>query len=173
MRLPSRLSSSLLVVCALSACDRPPSDRVARRATPTTAAPAAPAASPLAGSQEQLADDLDAAARELTFDGGAALRQRWQGKAVRWTVTRVPALCGGATSCFVQPFANARRSETSAQGWLPRVHFAAGEYERLEATCGGAAVCSVTLEGTIEQLQVSDELPTSIVLGGVRVRGRG
>ena len=70
-----------------------------------------------AGSQDELAIALDAVAAQVDPGASAALRQRWQGKRVRWSVTRVPALCGPTEPCHVQPFASARRTETSARCW--------------------------------------------------------
>ncbi|MEZ4359921.1 MAG: hypothetical protein R3B48_07045 [Kofleriaceae bacterium] len=161
----------LLLLClSFLACDEP-----SRGASPepagdlVPAAPAAPQGVARAGSQEELADELDAVAKELDPGAAAALQRRWQGKRVRWTVTRVPALCGSAESCYVQPFATARRSETSAHGWLPRVALAPGEFARLEEVCAKRSVCSVTLEGVIDRLVVSDEEPTSVHLSLVHV----
>jgi hypothetical protein len=148
-------------------------ERAAPAAKPVTAAASAAVPEAVsdgrAGTQDQLAEELDAAAQDVEGGGNQAVQRRWQGKRVRWTVTRLAVLCGSAEACYVQPFATARRTETSAHGWMPQLGFAAGEYEKLAAGCGEAASCAVTVEGTIDRLTVSDELPTSLHLADVQV----
>jgi hypothetical protein len=130
---------------------------------------AATAGAATAGSPDQLADELDALAANVDADGGEALRRRWQGQRVRWAVTRIPALCASEASCYVRPFAPGHRAEAKPHGWLPKLTLAAGEFAKLEAGCGASVECAVTLEGTLDQLNVSDELPTSVHLADVRV----
>ena len=164
----------LALLGAASACQDRASSRFAQAgsgAAPQAPgpAPAAPAAPGLAGSQDELASALDAAAQTADPAASDEVRRRWQGQRVRWTVTRVPALCGASEACYVQPFASARRSETSAHGWLPELEFAEGQRQRLLSACAAAEVCKVTVEGEIAELRVSQELPTSVRLSKVRV----
>lgn len=144
-------------------------DAAAKPVAAAAGAAATGGAGELGGTQDQLAEELDAAAQEVDGGGNAAVRQRWQGKRVRWTVTRVAVLCSSAEACYVQPFAAARRTETSAHGWMPQLELSAGEYEKLAAGCGEAAACPVLIEGTLDRLNVSDELPTSVHLAEVHV----
>ena len=94
------------------------------------------------------------------------LQHRWQGQTVRWTVTRQRLLCQSADDCNVAAFPIERPAK---QGWMPQLHFAAGQYEALTAICGNQEQCEVTVEGTVSQIDVSPELPTSVQLSNVRL----
>lgn len=135
--------------------------------------PAPSAARRWAGSQEELARALDEAAQSVEPGANRQVRQRWQGHWVRWTVWRIPQLCGAEGACHVRPFSSARRSDTGAHGWLPEVELVASERQALLAGCGARALCQVTLEARVEELVVSDEAPTSIRLGSARVVATG
>ena len=132
------------------------------RAQPSPA-PAAAAVSVSPASQADLARDIAEAERLGTW---ADVQQRWQGRTVRWTVTRHGVLCSSADDCHVAAFPVQR---PAAQGWMPHLAFAPGQYEALAARCGGQAVCEVTIEGTLRHLDVSPELPTSVQLSNVRI----
>jgi hypothetical protein len=54
-------------------------------------------------------------------------------------------------------------------GWLPTLKLAPGQFADLEARFGGKALCELTIEGTLEKLQVSGELPTNLELTGVKI----
>lgn len=162
-------AAALAASAMIPGCQERSASRFDLAAAPAPLVAAGPGAELWAGSQDELAIALDAVAAQVDPGASAALRQRWQGKRVRWSVTRVPALCGPTEPCHVQPFASARRTETSAHGWLPELRFAAGEREKLLVGCGDQPVCEVTVEARIDQLQVSDELPTSVRLSEVRV----
>jgi hypothetical protein len=58
------------------------------------------------------------------------------------------------------------------QGWLPALSFADGQYAALEAACGTAAMCDVTIEATVEKLELSAEMPTNVRLSGVKILTR-
>lgn len=152
--------------------DRP--DQGNSSASRAVAAEPAPSPAPRwAGSQEELAAAIDQAAQSVEPGANRQVRERWLGQPVRWTVWRVPQLCGAEGTCYVQPFSNARRSDTGAHGWLPEVELTARERQALLAGCGARALCQVTLEARVDELVVSDEAPTSIRLGGARVVATG
>lgn len=140
---------------------------------PVATEPAPSAAPRWAGSQEELARALDEAAQSVEPGANRQVRQRWLGQQVRWTVWRIPQLCGAEGACYVRPFSSARREEHGAHGWLPEVELTASERQALLAGCGDRALCQVTLEARVDELVVSDEAPTSIKLGGARVVATG
>jgi hypothetical protein len=111
----------------------------------------------------QLARELDDAEQRGTWN---EVKHRWQGQTLRWTVTRQRMLCKTAEVCNVAPFAIQRPAPA---GWLPRLRFAPGQFAALEARCGNKEQCEVTIEGKLEKLQVSGELPTNLELTGVKL----
>jgi hypothetical protein len=113
--------------------------------------------------QTDLARELDDADRRGTW---SEVRARWQGQALRWTVTRHRVLCGSADACHVAAFPVQRPAQ---RGWLPGLRFAPGEYAKLETACGAAAQCQVTFEGTLGELAVSPDVPTSMRFDGVKI----
>lgn len=140
---------------------------------PVATEPVPSAAPRWAGSQEELARALDEAAQSVEPGANRQVRQRWQGHWVRWTVWRIPQLCGAEGACHVRPFSSARRSDAGAHGWLPEVELADSERQALLTGCGARALCRVTLEARVDELVVSDEAPTSIRLGSARVVATG
>jgi hypothetical protein len=94
------------------------------------------------------------------------LQHRWQGQTVRWTVTRQRMLCQSADDCNVAAFPIQRPAK---QGWMPQLRFAAGQYDALTAMCGNQEQCDAIIEGTVSQLDVSPDLPTSVQLSNVRL----
>lgn len=168
--LGAALVALALVALAPSACEGGRGERAAAPSPPPLA-PTATQAPEHAGSQDDLANALDLAADSVTAGVNEQVRRAWRGKTVRWQVTRVPALCGDADACYVQPFASARRGARSAHGWLPEVRFAAGERERMLAACASLEACAITLEATLGELVVSDEQPTSVRLDQARLVG--
>jgi len=105
--------------------------------------------------QVDLARDLDQADHHGSW---IDVRRRWQGQHLRWAVTRQRLLCLTADACWVAPFPIERPAK---HGWLPRLAFAPGEFDKL-AACGAAEQCDVTFEGTLSELVVSAEHPTSM-----------
>ena len=79
-------------------------------------------------------------------------------------MTRQRTLCQSAELCNVAPFPIQR---PATHGWLPALHFAPGEFARLDAACGTAAQCDITIRGTLRELSVSPEMPTSMKFSGV------
>lgn len=142
---------------ALAACTSP---APAPAPAPTAARPALTATSAV-----DLARELDAAEELGSWQ---AVRERWQGQVVRWTVTRQRALCRSAEACHVAAFPV---PQPARRGWLPALAFAPGEFAALEAACAGRDACEVVIEGTLARLEASGELPTSVRFTGVRVVG--
>jgi len=125
-------------------------------------APAVTIAAPL-GSQADLAKDLDKAERDGSW---ADVKRRWQGGHVTWTVTRQRPLCATAAACNVTPFPIGGGAK---YGWLPKLSFAPSQFEKLEASCGKGVRCEVTFEGTLSELSLSPDLPTSLRFSDVKV----
>lgn len=152
----STLLGSLFVVLSVTACRS--DDR--RAAPPPGAQPPPRLAS---ATQADLARELDDADQRGTW---SEVKRRWEGQVLRWTVTRQRVLCATAEACNVSAFPIRRAAPA---GWLPTLRFAPGQFAALEARCGGQDLCEVTIEGKLEKLQVSGELPTNLELTGVAV----
>lgn len=149
-----RMQSLMILVIAVGACRGGDEHGKAPR----------PARQVLASAtQADLARELDEADRRGTW---REVKQRWIGQPLHWTVTRQRALCRSATACNVAAFPVQR---PATHGWLPGIAFAPGEFEKLDTACGTAEQCEVVIDGTLAELAVSPELPTSLRLAGVRV----
>lgn len=116
-------------------------------------------------SAAELAREIEQADRRGTW---SEVKQRWQGQRMTWTVTRQRVLCQVASSCYVAAFPIQRPAQ---QGWLPKLELTAGELAKLETSCGAAEQCEVTFEGTLSDLALSAELPTSVRFADVRIVG--
>lgn len=110
-----------------------------------------------------LARELDDADQRGTWN---EVKRRWQGQVLRWTVHRQQILCASAEACNVAAFPIQRPAPA---GWLPTLKFAPGQFAALEARCSGKELCELTIEGTLEKLQVSGELPTNLEITGVKI----
>src|SRR5262245_45869182 len=148
------MRTSILVLFALAAC----TERSAPRQRDVAAHPVLTNAT-----QVDLAKELVEAERRGTW---REVRQRWQGQHLRWTVTRQRVLCSSPDACHVAPCPIQRPAQV---GWLPALDLSPTEYAKLDAGCGRAAQCELTFEGTLEELTVSGELPTSMQFTNVRV----
>jgi hypothetical protein len=150
--------TSILVLLAIAGCGRddlpPPQSRAATRPELSQATPT------------DLAREIEQAERRGTW---REVRQRWEGQTLRWTVIRHEALCRSASACNVAAFPVQRPAQ---QGWLPELTFAPGEFAKLTAVCG-ADECELQIEATLDRLELSGELPTSVHLDQVRVLGVG
>ncbi len=113
--------------------------------------------------QEDLTRDLDDADRRGTWP---EVRARWQGQRLHWTVTRQRLLCRSVDACHVAAFPITRPAKV---GWMPELRLAPGEWPKLEAACGDAEQCRLEIEGTLAELAVSAELPTSLKFSDVHV----
>lgn len=148
------MKRALLLLAVVAACHRHEEPR------PTPKAAIAPLAH---ATQADLARELEAADRQGTW---ASVRQRWQGQALHWTVTRYRSLCGAADACFVAPFPISRPAK---HGWMPQLELSAGELAKVEAGCGAAEQCQVTFEGTLRELTASAEQPTALRISDVHI----
>ncbi|HSD87158.1 MAG TPA: hypothetical protein VLB44_06570, partial [Kofleriaceae bacterium] len=113
--------------------------------------------------QADLAHELDLADRRGTW---REVEQRWEGQRLHWTVTRQRVLCQSASACNVAPFPIQRPAQ---QGWLPALELTPIEMAKIEAGCGSAQQCELEFEGTLTDLAVSGEMPTSMRFGSVRI----
>lgn len=149
-----RLVPIVLVIAACSSKDRRPP-------------PPAPAAPPqlVHGTQTDLARELDLAEQRGTW---SEVRRRWQGQRLRWTVTWHELLCHTAERCNVAAFPVQR---PAAQGWMPVLRFAPGQFEAMLASCGDRAPCELSIEGTLGELDVSGERATTLRFDDVRIAG--
>jgi len=147
----NRILPLVILACACGKADRTPPP-------PPVKAPALEHAS-----QTDLAREIAEADRLGTW---RELQHRWQGQAVRWTVTRQRLLCGSAGDCNVAAFPIQRPAK---QGWLPLLSFAPGQYDALAQQCGSQDQCEVTIEGTLSELEVSAELATRVAISNVRL----
>jgi hypothetical protein len=131
--------------------------------TPSAVKKAEPLPRLASATQADLARELDDAERRGSW---AEVKHRWQGQTLRWQVTRQRLLCRTAEACNVAAFPIQRPAPA---GWLPTLRFAPGQFAALEARCAGKELCDVTIEGRLEKLQASGELPTNLELTGVKV----
>lgn len=130
-----------------------------QRSTTETKAPAPLAAS----SQDDLAKELDVADVHGTW---AEVKRKWQGQTLRWSVTRHAQLCSSAERCNVRVFPIQRPAK---HGWLPELVFAAGQFDALKQACTNREPCDVMIEGVLEKLEASAEMPTNVKLANVKV----
>ena len=155
----------LLLIAVAAACGKG-DDHISASVSPPSKplAPSSPVRRPLEhATAADLAHEIAEADRLGTW---RELQQRWQGQTVRWTVTRQRLLCRSADDCNVAAFPIERPAK---QGWMPQLVFAPGQYDALSSMCGEQEQCEVTVEGTVSQLDVSPELPTSVQLSNVRL----
>lgn len=115
--------------------------------------------------QGDLARELDEADRHGTWTD---VRRRWQGQPVRWNVTWRRLLCGDERTCHVTAFPIQRPAK---HGWMPALELARGELAKIERACESHDPCDITIEGTLRELEVSGELPTSLKISDVRLVG--
>ncbi len=112
------------------------------------------------------ADRLRKDEREMKY---GEIRASWLGKRVRWTVDVLPALCRSPETCHALPFDRTGADRSIVQGWMPRLRLDGASFAALQAGCAGRARCPVTVDGTIEQMTLSADEPTSLTLGAVEL----
>ena len=154
----TNLKYILITAVAVCACRGRDSHQSEKSSAPAAAAPVA-----FAGTQTDLAREIDDADKRGTW---TEVRQKWQGRELHWKVTRQRLLCRTAEACHVAAFP-IQRPATS--GWMPALAFAPGEFAKLDAACGSAEQCELEVVGTLRELVVSPELPTSLKFADVRV----
>jgi hypothetical protein len=152
----TRTTLVAVVISLVTACSREPA-----RTQPAARAPAPPALS--SATPADLVAQIAEADRRGTW---REVRQQWEGRRVRWTVTRHRALCQTADACHVAAFPVQRPAPV---GWLPVLQLTASEMSALDARCGAGAACELTFEGTLRELVLSPELPTSVQFDDVRI----
>lgn len=145
-----------LLLVAIAACGN----------TDSTPTPAAAAATPATAGPAMASDLVREIAEADRLGTWGEVVKRWQGRAVRWTVTRQRLLCPSADDCNVSAFPIQR---PAPQGWMPQLSFAPGQFDELSRLCSDSDPCDVTIEATLSRLEASPELPTSVQLSGVRV----
>ncbi len=116
-----------------------------------------------AATQQDLANELDQAEQRGTW---GEVRRRWQGQRLTWKVTRQAALCRSAEACYVAAFPIQRPAK---RGWLPQLIFAPGQFAMLEQACGDQPQCEITVEGVLEKLETSGEMPTNLRFNSVKL----
>ncbi len=151
-----RTSSFALVLLVVSC-------RSSDRAAAPPPSPSAAAVSPATAAD--LARDLDDADRRAAWTD---VKQRWQGRRIRWNVTRVRALCNAPDACHVAVLSD---EYPARHGWLPGLSFAPGAFAALASTCGAKDPCAVAIEGTIAELVAAPDKPQSVRLVDVTLAG--
>jgi hypothetical protein len=146
----------LVIAFAFAACSSKSEQHHAPQPVTVVVAPALADAS-----QTALATELEAARARGTW---SEVKRRWQGQTLHWTVTRQRALCWSAESCNVAAFPIQGGAK---HGWLPQLVFAPGQFAALEAACGDREQCDVTIEGLLDRLEVSQEMPTNLHVSNV------
>lgn len=137
---------------------------------PADQATAATASGSSAATQMDLGNELDAIDSSPDPAGAiTALRSKWQGKHLTWTVDRQEMLCRSADSCNVIPFPAPHEKDAPRHGWLPALEFAPGQFAKLTAACGDATRCQLTFEGALTDLEVDLETPTSLRFTDVHI----
>jgi hypothetical protein len=119
-----------------------------------------------AATQQDLVRELDQAEGRGTW---GEVKRRWQGQTLTWKVTRHAALCRSADACYVAAFPIQRPAK---RGWLPQLVFAPGQFAMLEQACADQARCEITVEGRLDKLEVSGEMPTNLRFQDVKLLTR-
>ena len=171
-RAPLVLLVVLAIACGPSVPETAPA--TAEPSSPPVAATAEPAAPSdaeidardqytlLTAIEAAEAMDEDAMGAEL-----AAVREAWEGRRYRWDVMRVDGLCTSGERCLVAPFDLGRFDHAIHASFLPVVQMSEAEHARMGESCAPhAPECIVTVEATLEVLELSDGVPTSLTFTG-------
>jgi hypothetical protein len=142
---------------------------------PRPAAPAAKARTAALDSRTQY--DLAAALNQVESardpDGVALgyqkIRASWTGRRYRWRVRVIEALCRSRDACNVLPFDRAGRDRAVVHGWMPQLLLDDSAFAAIARRCSGVASCEIGIEGTLSELTVDTENPTSLQFRDVRV----
>lgn len=142
---------------------------------PRRAAPAAVARTAALDSRSQY--DLAAALSQVESSrdpdsvalGYQKIRASWTGKRYRWRVRVIDALCRSRDACNVLPFDRAGRDRSVVHGWMPRLLLDDSAFAAIARRCSGMASCEIGIEGTLSELTVDTENPTSLQFRDVRV----
>jgi hypothetical protein len=97
------------------------------------------------------------------------IRASWTGKRYRWRVRIVEPLCRRADACNALPFQRAGKDKSLVHGWMPRLLLDGANFAAIRRACTGKPSCDVDIEGTLSQLRLDTENPTSLEFRDVRV----
>jgi hypothetical protein len=97
------------------------------------------------------------------------IRTSWTGKRYRWRVRIALPLCRRADACNAIPFQRAGRDKAVVHGWMPRLLLDDTGFAAIRRACTGKPSCDVDIEGTLSQLRLDTENPTSLEFRDVRV----
>lgn len=147
-------------------------DNDAASMTPPTPDTAEPTTRIDSRSQHDLARAIELADSseepQLAYD---QLRKDWLEHRMRWTVYRIAPLCRSADSCNVLPFDRTGRDAKVVQGWMPRLELGDDDLRAIESRCGDQPRCEIQFEGTVSQLVLSVDQPTSLTFSNVDIVG--
>lgn len=182
MTMTSRIPMAIACAAALAllgavalttGCDSDRADRAKIQARGRTAGPAKRPAQLDPRDQYDLARALDQveASRDVdaTASGYSRLRASWTGKRYRWRVHVIAPLCASRDACNVLPFERGGRDAKIVHGWLPHLVLDDTGFAAIQKRCGSRSMCAIEMEGTLSQLVVDTENPTSLEFRDVRV----
>ena len=90
------------------------------------------------------------------------IRTSWTGKRYRWRVRVIEPLCRSRVACNVLPFDRAGRDKAIVHGWMPQLILDEASFAAIRRTCAGVPSCEIGVEGTLSQLTLDTENPTSL-----------
>ena len=158
------------IVAASAACTDSGDSEEPRRAAPAakarTAALDARSQYDLAAALSQVESSRDPDSVALGYH---KIRTSWTGKRYRWRVRVIEALCRSRDACNVLPFDRAGRDKSVVHGWMPRLLLDDSAFAAIARRCSGVASCEIGIEGTLSELTVDTENPTSLQFRDVRV----
>ncbi|HKE16276.1 MAG TPA: hypothetical protein VKB80_15490 [Kofleriaceae bacterium] len=164
---------ALMSCAAVTAACRDGAGSTERAASAAPARATAAAASLDPRSQYDLARALAQAEASRDPGGLAAtyqkIRASWTGKRYHWRVRVLEPLCRSREECNVLPFARAGRDKAIVNGWMPHLVLDDTAFASIRRTCAGKPTCEIDMEGTLSQLSLDTEYPTSLEFSQVRV----
>lgn len=97
------------------------------------------------------------------------IRTSWTGKRYRWRVRVIEPLCRSRDACNVLPFDRAGRDKAIVHGWMPQLILDDASFAAIKRSCAGVPSCEIGVEGTLSQLTLDTENPTSLQFRDVRL----
>jgi len=101
--------------------------------------------------------------------GYEKIRSAWLNRRYRWRVSVLEPLCRERDACNVLPFDRAGRDRKVVHGWMPRLVLDDTAFAAIQRACTGRSSCSIDMEGTLSDLVVDTEQPTSLEFRDVRI----
>ena len=161
----------ILLAAVAAACTDGGADDPPRRAAPAAKAPRTAPSDPR--TQYDLARALTEVERsrdpEAVGLGYQKIRSSWIGKRYRWRVRVIEPLCRSRDACNVLPFDRAGRDRSMVHGWMPHLILDDAGFAAIQRACQGKPGCEIGIEGTLSQLTLDTENPTSLEFRDVRV----